>query len=74
MVEASASVRKDERPPGRLTLFIRLTRFQFIPLIILPGIVGTSIAYYKLGRINFAFLGLVILGIVLLHLGALLLG
>jgi 1,4-dihydroxy-2-naphthoate polyprenyltransferase len=70
MVEASASVRKDERPLRRLALFLRLTRFQFIPLIILPGAVGTALAFSKLGRINFPFFGLVIVGIVLLHLGA----
>src|SRR5487761_1854015 len=70
MVEASASVKKDERAPGKLALFLRLTRFQFIPLIILPGIVGTALAFSDSRRIDFAFFGLVILGIVALHLGA----
>jgi 1,4-dihydroxy-2-naphthoate polyprenyltransferase len=70
MVEASASIKKDERGPTKLELFLRLTRFQFIPLIILPGTVGTTLAYSNLERINFIFLGLVLLGIILLHLGA----
>ena len=70
MVEASASVKKDEKAPGKLDLFLRLTRFQFIPLIILPGIVGTALAFSDSRRIDFPFFGLVILGIVVLHLGA----
>jgi 1,4-dihydroxy-2-naphthoate octaprenyltransferase len=70
MVEPSTSLKEKERPPGKLSLFLRLTRFQFIPLIILPGIVGTALAFSQYGRINFQFLGLVMLGIILLHLGA----
>jgi 1,4-dihydroxy-2-naphthoate octaprenyltransferase len=70
MVEASTSVKKDDKNPSKLALFLRFTRIQFIPLIILPAIVGTLIAYTNDARINFEFLGLVILGVVLLHLGA----
>ncbi len=69
MTETTRSSEKD-KPPSKLTLFLRLTRFQFIPLIILPAIVGTALAYSNTGRINFAFLGLVLLGVIFLHLGA----
>jgi 1,4-dihydroxy-2-naphthoate polyprenyltransferase len=52
-------------------IFVRLTRFQFIPLIILPGITGIAIAYfYRHGTINLLYFGLVVVGIALLHLGA----
>ncbi len=70
MVERPASVSRDSKPPGKVTLFLRLTRFQFIPLIILPALAGTALAFSNHHSIDFAFLGLVIVGVALLHLGA----
>jgi 1,4-dihydroxy-2-naphthoate octaprenyltransferase len=71
MVEASARVKRDdEQGPGRLSLFFRLTRVQFIPLIILPGMVGTVLAFSEHRQFNLYFLSLVMFGIILLHLGA----
>jgi 1,4-dihydroxy-2-naphthoate polyprenyltransferase len=70
MVERSASIRKDDKRPGKVALFLRLTRFQFIPLIILPALAGTALAYSSLHTVDFAFLGLVLVGVVMLHLGA----
>jgi 1,4-dihydroxy-2-naphthoate octaprenyltransferase len=55
---------------GSLEIFFRLTRIQFIPLILLPALFGSALAYAQLGRINFLYLALVLLGVVLLHLGA----
>ena len=70
MVERPASVSRDSKPPGKVTLFLRLTRFQFIPLIILPALAGTALAFSNHHNIDFAFLGLVAVGVALLHLGA----
>jgi 1,4-dihydroxy-2-naphthoate octaprenyltransferase len=59
-----------QKSPGKIELFLRLTRLQFIPLIVLPGAVGTSLAYAISGKFDPIYFGLVLLGIVLLHLGA----
>jgi 1,4-dihydroxy-2-naphthoate polyprenyltransferase len=64
------TVRSDESRPGNLALFLRLTRAQFLPLIVLPAIVGTAYAFYSSQRFNPLFFALVLLGVVLLHLGA----
>lgn len=53
-----------------LTIFSRLTRAQFLPLILLPGVVGTALAYHIHGSFNPSYFFLVMLGIGLLHLGA----
>jgi len=55
---------------SRLEIFFRLTRAQFIPLIILPSAVGTSYAFRSTNSFNLGNFALVILGVVLLHLGA----
>ena len=55
---------------GRLEIFFRLTRAQFIPLIILPSAVGTTYAFNSTNSFNLGYFALVILGVVLLHLGA----
>ena len=54
-----------------ISIFFRLTRFQFTPLIFLPALVGAGLAYYDNGHLlNIAYLGLTLLGVILLHLGA----
>ncbi len=58
------------KPPSKLDIFFRLTRIQFIPLIILPALAGTTLAWVEFKQFNAEFFGLVILGVVFLHLGA----
>ncbi|MGI0083641.1 MAG: prenyltransferase [Nitrososphaerales archaeon] len=55
---------------SKLEIFFRLTRIQFIPLIILPALVGTSIAWLEFKQFNALYFALVLLGVSLLHLGA----
>lgn len=55
---------------SRLTVFARLSRIQFIPLIALPALVGTALAFHYDHVFNATYLGLTLLGVVLLHLGA----
>lgn len=70
MSETTENASREDKRPGKVALFLRLTRFQFIPLIILPGLVGTCLAFFDKSRINLWFFGLVIFGIAVLHLGA----
>jgi 1,4-dihydroxy-2-naphthoate octaprenyltransferase len=56
--------------PSSLTIFFRLTRVQFLPLIILPAAVGTALAYRLDHRFYLFYFGLVVVGVILLHLGA----
>ena len=56
--------------PGPLALFLRLTMLQFIPLIILPSIVGTTLAVEFGHSFNPLLLVLMLVGVALLHLGA----
>ncbi|MDA4129465.1 MAG: prenyltransferase [Thaumarchaeota archaeon] len=56
--------------PGNLSIFFRLTRVQFLPLIILPAILGTSIAYRLNHVFNPLYFIMVLVGVILLHLGA----
>jgi 1,4-dihydroxy-2-naphthoate polyprenyltransferase len=51
-------------------VFLRLTRLQFIPLIIVPAILGTTLAYRFDHVFNPLYLGLTLCGVTLLHLGA----
>ncbi len=55
---------------SKLEIFLRLTRAQFIPLIILPSAVGTAYAFKTTNSFNLGYFALVILGVALLHLGA----
>lgn len=55
---------------GTLEILYRLTRVQFLPLVILPCAVGTALAYRFTGSFNAPYFLLVILGVALLHLGA----
>ncbi|MDG6995218.1 MAG: prenyltransferase [Nitrososphaerota archaeon] len=55
---------------SNVAIFFRLTRAQFIPLIILPSLAGASFAYFVTQRLNLGFLLLNAIGVVLLHLGA----
>ena len=55
---------------SNVAIFFRLTRAQFIPLIILPSLAGASFAYFVTQRLNLGFLLLTVIGVVLLHLGA----
>jgi 1,4-dihydroxy-2-naphthoate polyprenyltransferase len=63
----SGEVKLDFR--SKLEIFARLTRFQFIPLIILPATVGTALAYSK-SMVSLSYFALVLVGVILLHLGA----
>lgn len=58
------------RSPSKLEIFSRLTRIQFIPLIILPALSGTCLAWFEFKQFNAFYFGLVLLGVTLLHLGA----
>lgn len=53
-----------------VTVFRRLTRAQFLPLIILPALCGTSLAYRNEHVFNFAYFALMLAGVIMLHLGA----
>ncbi len=53
-----------------VSIFFRLTRAQFIPLIILPSLSGAAFAYYETQRLNIGFVILTLCGVILLHLGA----
>src|SRR5579884_1169012 len=55
---------------GKLSIFLRLTRAQFLPLIILPVSVGTALAYSSTHSTNAELFGLALAGSVFLHLGA----
>jgi len=51
-------------------IILRLTRAQFLPLILLPAAVGTSLAFRFSGVFSPDRFLLVLLGVALLHLGA----
>ncbi len=51
-------------------VFFRLTRVQFLPLIILPALLGAAFARYNTHSVNDVFLALTLAGVSLLHLGA----
>ncbi len=55
---------------SKLVIFYRLTRAQFLPLILLPAVVGTALAFKTTGNFNLGYFFLVILGVGVLHLGA----
>lgn len=55
---------------NRLTTFFRLTRFQFLPLIILPASVGTALAFRYENVFEISYFILTLIGVMLLHLGA----
>ncbi len=63
------SVPRGETHSG-FEIFFRLTRLQFIPLIILPALAGTALAYFEFRQFNPWYLTLTLLGVILLHLGA----
>jgi 1,4-dihydroxy-2-naphthoate polyprenyltransferase len=58
------------QPIGKIGIFLRLTRTQFLPLILLPSLVGAGFAYHLTGRLNVEYLVLTAIGVSLLHLGA----
>lgn len=59
------------KPKARqLAVFSRLTRMQFLPLILMPGLVGTALAYHLNGSFNPVYFLLAMSGIGFLHLGA----
>ena len=71
LIVAGGMVRASpDSKPGPLTLFLRLTRFQFIPLIVLPSIGGTTLAVEVDHSFNAIFFVLMLIGVALLHLGA----
>lgn len=51
-------------------IILRLTRAQFLPLILLPACAGTALAFLMTGAFNLGRFLLVLLGVALLHLGA----
>ena len=53
-----------------LEIFYRLSRAQFLPLILLPAAVGTALAFRATGDFHLDYFLLVLLGVALLHLGA----
>ncbi len=55
---------------SNLEIFSRLTRIQFLPLILLPSAVGTALAFRLTSFFNPSYFLLVIFGVALLHLGA----
>lgn len=55
---------------SKLEIFYRLTRAQFLPLILLPAAVGATMAYMHSGVFNAGYFLLVLAGVILLHLGA----
>lgn len=67
---SDAAVRESTVRAGRVTIFQRLTRAQFLPLVILPALSGTFVAYRDYHVFNVAYFALVLLGVALLHLGA----
>ncbi|MFI5420526.1 MAG: prenyltransferase [Nitrososphaerales archaeon] len=56
--------------PSSVVIFFRLTRVQFLPLIMLPAAVGTALAYRLDHTFNLLYFALVLAGVILLHLGA----
>jgi 1,4-dihydroxy-2-naphthoate polyprenyltransferase len=58
------------RRVSKLEIFYRLTRSQFLPLILLPTATGTALAFRATGSLKLDYFLLVLLGVVLLHLGA----
>jgi 1,4-dihydroxy-2-naphthoate polyprenyltransferase len=69
-VSNQQTIGSPEPRPSNLTLFLRLTRAQFLPLIILPALVGTAYAYHVSARFDSVLFALVLLGVISLHLGA----
>ncbi|MDG6922310.1 MAG: prenyltransferase [Nitrososphaerota archaeon] len=65
-----AEIRESTFKVGKITVVQRLTRAQFLPLIILPALSGTFIAYREYHLFNALHFVFVLLGVVLLHLGA----
>jgi len=65
-VESVAPARK----VGKLEIIFRLTRAQFLPLILLPACLGTALAFRYSNSFNLGYFILVFLGVALLHLGA----
>jgi 1,4-dihydroxy-2-naphthoate octaprenyltransferase len=59
-----------ERKPSRLGLFVRLTRAQFLPLIILPVGIGAAFADYRYHTFDLLYFALAVVGSGALHLGA----
>ncbi|MGI0091207.1 MAG: prenyltransferase, partial [Nitrososphaerales archaeon] len=53
-----------------INTFFKLTRLQFIPLIILPTVVGASLAFRYHHVLNTLYLVFTLAGVILLHLGA----
>jgi 1,4-dihydroxy-2-naphthoate octaprenyltransferase len=66
-MKTTSSEKAQSTPIG---IFLRLTRAQFLPLVMIPALVGASLSYYDTHEINFLFLVLTIAGVSLLHLGA----
>lgn len=65
-----AAVRESTSQVGKFTIFHRLTRAQFLPLVMLPALSGTFLAYSYDHVFKILYFSLVLLGVILLHLGA----
>src|ERR1700680_2376107 len=63
-------MQKETSKPSPLVIFFRLTRVQFLPLIILPAVVGIALAFKLDNAFNPMYFALVLAGVILLHLGA----
>ncbi|MHB8568533.1 MAG: UbiA family prenyltransferase [Nitrososphaerales archaeon] len=47
-----------------------MTRAQFLPLVILPALLGAFLAYFTFHTLNIPLLAITVFGVALLHLGA----
>lgn len=55
---------------SRISVFLRFTRIQFIPVMLAPLAIGIGSAWYVKGSLNPLFVMLVIIGSIFLHLAA----
>jgi 1,4-dihydroxy-2-naphthoate octaprenyltransferase len=68
LTEGAISERTETRT-SKIAIFNRLTRVQFLPLIILPALCGTFLAYRYDHVFNPTYFVLVLFGVIMLHLG-----
>jgi len=67
---ANAISESSRTQASNITIFARLTRFQFLPLILLPALCGTFLAFRTYHVFNPTYFALMFLGVAMLHLGA----
>ncbi len=62
-------VRKYERPPGIVSIWIQALRLHFVPTSIFPALLGSIVAWSRLHEFNLWYFTLVIAGVTLHHIG-----